>query len=1314
MHGRNLQLATFNLQPMTFRTLTRRSLRFHWRSHLGVVLGAAVGSAALIGALVVGDSVKQSLLDSAMARLGWVDAALSTNDRFFPSRLVTEFNQFSTNGWLARASAFLELRGTVARQDGTARANRVNVLGMSIYSTAMTRPGIDKSNSPLFIAPGSVMLNSALAHQLKAQVGDEVVVRVYKPSAFSRELAVSPRSDTSLALRLRVSAVSAPDMWDAFNLRADGVMPLNALIDSGGLGIWMERKITGNATVGTYETGLSDKANRLVFGDVRKASEGDLWDRILKTKPPLRWFERAWYKLRKSIFSISGPNPLIWSGRLDPKEAMQIANKQLELATSLEISDLSLRTNENLMVELRSDQVFLPPPAARAAFTADSNVSPLLTLLANLLLVGTNATPYSMVTAAGPPWTPADMRDDEILVSQWLAEDLQVKPGDEIAMSYFLPESGAKLTEATNTFRVRAIVPMEMPWADRTLMPDFPGIEKAESTSDWDAGFPLTYKIREKDEDYWRKYRGTPKAFITLAAGQKMWGNRFGNLTAIRFPIPTNGVPTLTPTLSLRERENHSPSPGNTKTGDHSTALGKIKNEQQLSPLPAGEGQGEGERHARTNRVDPPHVVSYKAALEKKILANLKPEELGLRFEPVREQALKAAAESQDFGGLFLGFSFFVIAAALLLMALLFSLGLEQRAPEIGTLLALGFTPKQVRKLLLREGVMLSLLGGILGTLGGLVYAKAMLRGLTTVWRDAVGESALSFHFTGQTLAIGLLASVVVSTVTIWFSLRKFVRRPARELLVGEIAGDESKVQRLRSKAVAAGALLAALGLVGWSVVKGDTSNAGIFFGAGALVLIGGLAMVHARLVRLANSGDATLTPALSLRERGNHSPISGEMKTGDSSTALEKSRDGQQLFPLPGGEGQGEGERGCSLSLSSLGLRGCARRRKRSLSTVAMLACGSFLIVSIGVFRLDANRDAWKKTSGTGGFALIGETTMPVVHDLNSQSGRDFFALNQKDLAGVHFIPFRLREGDEASCLNLNRAQKPRLLGVSPEMLTGRFGFAKGSDWKSLGGYARESVAVAMSSDNQPRSDERSHEIPAIGDANSIQWAMHKKVGDTIDYVDERGQPFKVRIVGAVANSILQGSLIIDEAAFVKRFPSESGYRMFLIDAPSNSVSQVSATLSRAMQDVGLELTPAAERLAQFNAVQNTYLGTFQVLGGLGLLLGSVGLGIVVLRNVLERRGELAVLLAVGFRKATLQRLLLIENGALLATGLALGMVAAAVAVLPALLSPNAQLPYGSLALTLGAVLVNGALWTWAATRLAVRGDLLAALRNE
>jgi ABC-type antimicrobial peptide transport system permease subunit len=170
----------------------------------------------------------------------------------------------------------------------------------------------------------------------------------------------------------------------------------------------------------------------------------------------------------------------------------------------------------------------------------------------------------------------------------------------------------------------------------------------------------------------------------------------------------------------------------------------------------------------------------------------------------------------------------------------------------------------------------------------------------------------------------------------------------------------------------------------------------------------------------------------------------------------------------------------------------------------------------------------------------------------------------------------------------------------------------------------------------------------------------------------------------------------------------------MFLIDAPAQAAPQVSAALSRALQDAGLEVSSAAGRLNAFNAVQNTYLDTFQILGGLGLLLGSAGLGVVVLRNVLERRGELGLLSAVGFRPGALQRLVLGEHAILLGLGLGAGILSAAVAVLPSLLSAGIQTPWHSLAPTLAAVLLNGLLWTWMATRFALRGDLLAALRNE
>jgi hypothetical protein len=466
-----------------------------------------------------------------------------------------------------------------------------------------------------------------------------------------------------------------------------------------------------------------------------------------------------------------------------------------------------------------------------------------------------------------------------------------------------------------------------------------------------------------------------------------------------------------------------------------------------------------------------------------------------------------------------------------------------------------------------------------------------------------------------------------------------------------------------------------ALIIIGWALASRQTTNAGAFFGAGTLLLIAGLGFVSVWLGKLAR-------------------------KTGAA-----------------------------HFTLGELAMRGCGRRRARSLTTIALLASGCFIVAAVGVFRLEADLDA-SRSSGTGGFALIGESTLPVVQDLNTEAGQEFYGLSKGQTEGISFVQFRMREGDDASCLNLNRAQQPRLLGVKPESLAGRFSFADVAS-----GLDKSKGWSLLSSDQhrEPLCECSSAEIiPAIGDANSIEWALGKKLGDTIDYTDDAGRTVQLRLVGAVANSILQGSLIIDEAEFVKHFPSQTGYRWFLIDAPSgtassrrsvelqlgakptNSISAISSTLSRALQDAGLELTPATVRLNAFNAVQNTYLGTFQVLGGLGLLLGSAGLGVVVLRNVLERRGELGLLVAVGFRRRALRRLVLGEHAALLLLGLALGIFAAAVAVLPSILSSAGQLPHLSLALTLIGVVLNGLAWTWLATRAALRGNLLVALRNE
>lgn len=1110
--------------------LRRRSLAFHARHHLGVVLAAAVAATVLIGALTVGDSVRETLRRRAMDRIGRAEHILDAGDRFFAARNGGPAGTGLSN---ALTTFALRLPGVVSRQDGTARANQVRVHGVPREFWAL---GPRPCPSPLDgVGDDAVAVNQALARQLSVGVGDGLVLRIHKPSALSQDAVISPRDGSSTALRVRVSRILRADEWGDFSPEAGSLPPFNLFIP--------------HATL-AKAAGLVDRANLALLGP---------------SGTPLT-AERLSSMVEKG-FGLADAELEVRPARSAPPAA-------------------GVAEAPPTQVELVSRRIFLDPVVTRALERLPAGLPrpvPVLTYLANAIESGSGSTPYSMVTAAGPPFTPEGMADDEILLNSWLAEDLSARPGDLVSVLSYRVDTGARLVEETHRFRVRAIVPMQGLHADRSLMPEFPGLSKAESTQDWDAGFELSRQIRDKDEAYWKRWRGTPKAFITLSAGRRMWANRFGDATGVRW-----------------------------FTGEFWDA----------STLARGITQG----------------------LER----GIPPAELGLRFQPLTASALAAARGGQDFGGLFLGFSFFLIVSALLLLNLVFRFGIERRVHEVGTLLALGWTPKATSGLLFREGLVLAVLGASVGIGGGVLYGQAVLMGLNTLWKDAVAGASLEFHPAPASMAGGWLAAVLMVGWTQRRALRQLVRRSPRELLhdgaaVG--AGLGRSISAFWPMSALSGS--AALTFLAW---KADAAvRPGHCFGAGALLLTAALLFQRRRLRR-----------------------------SGTGSVAATR---------------------------SELHSRAPARQPNRSAAVISLLAVAVFLIVAVAANRLDASRDARNRGSGTGGFSLWAVSSMPVIEDLDTPRGQERLGLDPQVLRGMSVVPMRVREGDDASCLNLNRAQRPRLLGVRPELLDARKAFTFQSRAAGVPEDHPWMGLVSKASDDEP--------IPAIGDANSIQWALGKKIGDTLDYVDERGRPFRVRLVGAVANSILQGQLLISEAEFIRRFPGENGYRAFLIDTegPSRPVAEA---LTRSMGDLGLETTTTEDRLNRFNAVQNTYLNTFQWLGGLGLLLGSVGLGLVVQRNVLERRGELALLAAVGFSKARIRSMILSEHLRLLTRGLLLGVLASSLAAAPVWTTDARQLPWASLAGILGAVFMNGLLWTWMATRQACRGELLAALRGE
>ena len=1088
-----------------------RSLWHYRRAHLWVVLGSAMCTAILVGALIVGDSVRYSLQHMVWVRLGHAQFAMSTGDRFFRTDLADALSsRLETT-----VAPILQVRGMAVAEGGKKRANRISAVGVDgRFGDIGDVQGIYDR-----LSHNEAVVNRSLASQLRLAVGDRLLLRLEALDAMPRDAPLASIEAQTAARPFVIKAIVGNEAFGGFRLQSSQVAPGTAFISLSALARDMD---------------LEDRANSLLVAE--------------RPYAPLS-IQEVDAALRKS-----------WTW----------ADAGLEWR--------AVRDGRN--IELRSTRIFMEPAVLEAAAQSGQPIQPVLTYFVNEIRKENRSTPYSFVSAPGGPMVPAAMRDDEIIINQWLADDIKASAGDQLQLRYYVLERMGRLREVTSAFRVRDVVPLQGVYADRELLPDFPGLADEAHCRDWETGIPVDYdRIRQQDEDYWTDFRGTPKAFVTLKAAQRMWQNRFGNLTAIRFD-------------------------GNQK--------GNIR--QQL-----------------TEKLDPA--------------------QFGLIFRNVKQDGLRASAQSVDFSQLFLGLSFFVILASLLLTGLLFVFHVETRSQETGLLLAVGFSPGAARRMVLVEGAVLACSGSVLGGVAGIGINQLILQALKTVWRGAVGTTILQMHLNFLTILMGTAMGALLAIGVLWLVVRKQTREPITDLQRGipRIASMPNRQPRI-SATVALSCMAAVAVLLTYPVGE-DRGVLAIYFAAGTMVFVGGMALV---------------------------------------SLLIYFSR---AFFPAP------------TLSLYRISIHSHGRRPLRSLTLVGLLACGLFLVFTVGANRKSAALGADRRESGTGGFALYGESAVPVLGDLNRSEVRKEYGLDLPELGKIRFVQFRVKEGDDASCLNLNRVAHPQLLGVDPHELTSRKAFTFASTIPEVDPDDPWSIL------NQAFDGAI---IPAVADLSVIHWGLGKSVGDTLVYTDERGRAFAVKLVAGLANSVFQGNLIVSENHLIEKYPSLSEYRLFLVDASADALDEISQQISWALQDWGIELMRTSDRLAAFNQVENTYLSIFLILGGFGLILGSVGIGIVVLRSIHERQGEMALLRAVGYSREMLRKMIRFEYLLLLLAGTALGMTSAFVATYTTLTAPGAEIPYFTIASLLILVFVNGSLWIHLAAALALRRRLLPALRNE
>ena len=495
-------------------TLVKRNLTHYWRTNLAVILGVATAVAVLAGALLVGDSVRASLRDLALARLGKTDFVI-TAQGFFREQLA---NNLQSHGQFAAsfngACPIIALEAVVTRDENNARAGGVQIYGVD--------EGFWKFHGANVRTPegNDVLVSQALARELGAKQGDTLVLRIEKPSTIPVESLHGRKEDLGRTVRLTM------------------------------------REALPMASLGEFSLRPQQGAVRAVFVDLKK--------------------------LQKNIEQDGKANVILLAAKNADSQSGRIAAQILKDKFTLADLGLKLRALEQQQtISLESESAVINDTLADAVYQMPNRVHletiPVLTYLVNTIRLGAREIPYSLATAliwrnmpglsdtiisggdvitqapdgreiASPVSltrtingasvnlrSPTNEYPAFIVLNNWAAEDLGARVNDEVEIEYYLWEQEGRLVTKTARLRVAAIAPMQGAAADRDFAPDYPGITDTDSLADWDPPFPIDLnRVRPKDEDYWRQYRTTPKAFIPIYTGQKLWGSRFGKLTSIR------------------------------------------------------------------------------------------------------------------------------------------------------------------------------------------------------------------------------------------------------------------------------------------------------------------------------------------------------------------------------------------------------------------------------------------------------------------------------------------------------------------------------------------------------------------------------------------------------------------------------------------------------------------------------------------------------------------------------------------------------------------------------------------------------------
>ncbi len=522
--------------------------------------------------------------------------------------------------------------------------------------------------------------------------------------------------------------------------------------------------------------------------------------------------------------------------------------------------------------------------------------------------------------------------------------------------------------------------------------------------------------------------------------------------------------------------------------------------------------------------------------IEDKLARAFDPESSGFVITDLRETAFKAASQSVDFGTLFLSLGFFIILSSILLLSLSASAYFDTKKDHIATLFALGFTNRVIRKSLLLETGFIAFAGSFAGVLLGLLVNNYIISALNSVWKGAVQTNTLSASAGLIPLLTGFFTTIAILLIFFQIKTRHFLKSlyKKKDGIFTFPSLKRNAIFLISTAIFTIGSFIASLFMKEYTIE--------LSFMAGALLF---------------------MTSVLFLR----HYYAGG------------------LAFLHPAGR-----------SFSGLSRLYYRQQSSHAIAPMIFIAAGIFALFITSLNRMNFDKSTLDPSGGTGGYLLWCETSVPLNEDLSTIKGKSEFGLGEDQFKGMSIVQLARKEGDDASCLNLNHVASPPLFGVDPDRFVEKGAFSFASVISGFNGNNPWEMLNKVPDKNT---------IYGIADQTVLEWGLKIGCGDTIALRAESGQLVKIIIAAGLKSSIFQGNLLIGAGNLKRFFPSVSGSSLFLVEGKPDLSDIYKSTLEERFNNYGISIEPTRKRLASFYQVTNTYLSVFTVLGILGMILG-------------------------------------------------------------------------------------------------------------